>query len=501
MNDESKENEVESTATMRPVTSRLRILTAIVVVAALIAGAVAVWKMNSSAGKDVPAPKSVTFGDDSNSGPAPSEVTITIEPEQVERIGIKTATVSESMSSEVAGKTATGVIEPNQYRSTPAISLVGGVVRRVDVELGQKVEKGRVIAMVFSDEFAAAQAKHLQLTTDAATAAQNLARAERIVRINQSGNDDRDEAQAKLKTAQAVLDEQRKRHARTVKLVEIGASSREELEQATTLLRSAEADLTAARSRFERAQKIANINPQYLSELEAAELRLQTARSELTGSRQRLQLFGMTNARIDALRSPSQISSEFAIVAPVSGTVTARSKNAGEVVESNSEIARVTDLSTVWAITQVFDNEIASVATGSGANITSDAIGNRIMRGQVTYVDPNVNPETRTAQVRVEVQNPGEVLKLGMYVRVALGGLGKAEKTAAVVPTAAVQNLRGSNFVFVTTDKPNVFIMKPVRLGPERNGEFEVIEGIKVGEKLVTDGSFLLRAEAAKTMN
>ncbi len=160
---------------------------------------------------------------------------------------------------------------------------------------------------------------------------------------------------------------------------------------------------------------------------------------------------------------------------------------------------RVTDLSTVWVIGQVYEKDLAKVRIGSGANITSDAYQGRIFRGRVSYVDPKIDPATRTAQVRIELANPGQALKIGMYVNVAFGALGIAEKTMTSVPKNAVQAVGNRQVVFVATEKPNEFVLRSVRLGPESNGFYPVLEGLNVGDRVVTEGNFLLRAEWLKT--
>jgi RND family efflux transporter MFP subunit len=160
---------------------------------------------------------------------------------------------------------------------------------------------------------------------------------------------------------------------------------------------------------------------------------------------------------------------------------------------------RITDLSSVWVIAQVFERDLARLRVGSGASVTSDAFPNQLFRGQVTYIDPQLDEATRTAKVRVELANPGRQLKIGMYVRVAFGALGNAERTTPVVPASAVQNLAGRQIVFAATSDPNVFELRPVRLGAESDGRFQVLEGINVGDRIVTTGSFMLRAEWLKT--
>ncbi|HEX8723708.1 MAG TPA: efflux RND transporter periplasmic adaptor subunit [Pyrinomonadaceae bacterium] len=267
-------------------------------------------------------------------------------------------------------------------------------------------------------------------------------------------------AQSRYLGARAELEEHHKHHHRTEQLVEIGAASREEFEQSASMLKKAEA--------------------------------------ELASLRQRLLVLGLTPRRVEALNSPSQVSSEISLAAPVGGTVISRAANPGEVVEANKEILRVADLSTVWVVGQVFERDLARVAVGSGASVTSDAYPGRVFRGRVTYVDPQLDPATRTAQVRVELANPGQALKLGMYVNVGFGALGAAEATAPTVPASAVQTVGGRQVVFLATPDPNAYVVRPVRLGAEAAGRYPVLEGLTVGDRVVAEGSFMLRAEWLK---
>jgi cobalt-zinc-cadmium efflux system membrane fusion protein len=268
------------------------------------------------------------------------------------------------------------------------------------------------------------------------------------------------DAQSRYLTAVAALDEHHRHHLRTMKLVEIGAASRQELETAMSQYREAESN-------------VANL-------------------------RQKLMLLGMSSPRIDALNSTSQINSEVTVPAPSSGTITSRSVNPGQVIEANKELMRVTDLSAVWVVGQVYEKDLATIHVGSGANITSDAYPGRVFRGRISYVDPKIDPATRTAQVRVDLANPGQVLKIGMYVNVAFGALGVAERTTAVIPKAAAQSIGDQQIVFVAAGKPNEFLLRSVRLGTESNGVYPVLEGLNVGERIVTEGSFMLRAEWLK---
>lgn len=92
-----------------------------------------------------------------------------------------------------------------------------------------------------------------------------------------------------------------------------------------------------------------------------------------------------------------------------------RSANPGEVIQTDKEILRVADRSSVWVIGQVYEKDLGRIRVGSGASIRSEAYPGRVFRGQIGYVDPTLDPATRTAQVRVELANPSQVLKIGMY--------------------------------------------------------------------------------------
>jgi multidrug efflux pump subunit AcrA (membrane-fusion protein) len=96
------------------------------------------------------------------------------------------------------------------------------------------------------------------------------------------------------------------------------------------------------------------------------------------------------------------------------------------------------------------------------------------------------------------VANPGQALKLGMFVGVGFGALGTAEATAPTVPASAVQTIGGRTVVFLATSDPGTYVMRAVRVGAEASGRYPVLEGIFVGDRVVTEGSFMLRAEWLK---
>src|SRR4030095_9362695 len=166
-------------------------IVAVAAVFAIAAVAFVLWLYipRGRGGKPVPAPRSVGPDQASNQvGGAAAESTLTISPEQAQRVGIKIEIVGEQVSTQATGQQTTGIVQPNSYRETPVMSLVGGILRTIGPELGQNVHKGQTIAVVSSSELADAQTKYL--------------------------------------AASAELDEHHQHHARTEKLVAIGAASR-----------------------------------------------------------------------------------------------------------------------------------------------------------------------------------------------------------------------------------------------------------------------------------
>jgi membrane fusion protein, heavy metal efflux system len=432
MNDNNQEETIERDQSLasrseggKAGSHRRTAIVVVVAIAAIAAVSIAAWALwPSKAGKPIPAPRSVSFGESSSPQTSISgDQKLILTSEQLQRAGLKIETVGEKPSSEAIGQMTTGVVQANTYKETPIMSLVSGIVRSVGPELGQAVQRGQTVAIVSSNELGDLQSRYL--------------------------------------TAMAALDEHHRHHMRTMKLVEIGAASREELEMANTKLRDAE--------------------------------------SEVANLRQKLLLLGLSSQRIASLNSTSQISSEVNVPAPSSGNLTSRSVNPGEVIEANKELMRVTDLSSVWVVGQVYEKDLAMIRVGSGANVTSDAYPDRVFRGRVSYVDPKIDPATRTAQVRIELANPGQMFKIGMYVNVAFATLGGAEKTMPVISKDAVQTIGNQQYVFVATDRPNEFVLRPVKLAPESNGLYPVIEGLNSGDRIVVEGSFLLRAEWLKS--
>jgi membrane fusion protein, heavy metal efflux system len=266
------------------------------------------------------------------------------------------------------------------------------------------------------------------------------------------------DAQMKYLSARAMVAAEHQKLTRTEKLVALGAASRQELEEISAVHAARETETAAAR--------------------------------------QRLLLLGLSSQQVAALRTANEIVSEVPVPAPGTGTVTARAVNSDQVVSAGQELFVIADLSTVWIIADLYEQDFATIRVGSAATVTVPAMPP--VRGRVAYIDPRVDPAARTAKVRVEVANGMGALRLGMFVSVSFTAA--ATTPGAVVPRAAVQAVGDRSVVYVAAEgEEGRFVERTVKLGATVEDSVQVLEGLDSGERIVIEGSFYVRAEAARS--
>ena len=220
-----------------------------------------------------------------------------------------------------------------------------------------------------------------------------------------------------------------------------------------------------------------------------------TARlSEVESARSRLQLLGVSVDATSATGADAQAINVLTVPAPISGVVTERLANVGLNVDSGSRLFTVVDLSRVWVVADVYEQDLSAVAVGTPATVTARADPATHLTGKVSYIDPQVSTETRTTRVRIELPNPRGELRFGMYVDVAVERTGTTP--VAIVPGTAIQHV-GSRVVAYVADPVTSgrFIERQVQLGESTGETVAILMGVSPGERVVADGSFTLRAE------
>ena len=210
----------------------------------------------------------------------------------------------------------------------------------------------------------------------------------------------------------------------------------------------------------------------------------------------RAALLGASDREIAALNQAEQVGRNFSVPAPINGVILTRTANLGLVVNSAQELFTVADLSTVWVMPSANEKDFASVRVGSAASITAPSYPGHVWDGRVSYIQPQVDPNTQTAQARIEVANPGESLRIEMYVDVDFTSQGRV---GPVVPEAAVQSKSERHYVFLPVEgREGSFKLRQVQLGPVANGRYPALEGLKPNDEVVAEGSFILKAEGVR---
>jgi len=172
--------------------------------------------------------------------------------------------------------------------------------------------------------------------------------------------------------------------------------------------------------------------------------------------------------------------------------VTERKVTQGQYVNAGDVLYTVNDLSRVWVKADVYETDLRQVHVGQAVEITSESAPSKILRGQVGFLEPMVNPQTRTTAARIEVPNPGMRLRPGMFVQVRFATSTGAHTLA--VPRSAVVDTGTNKLVYVAKGN-GVFEAHPVELGPVADDYYPVMAGLKGGERIVTEGNFLLDSQ------
>ncbi len=210
-------------------------------------------------------------------------------------------------------------------------------------------------------------------------------------------------------------------------------------------------------------------------------------------TRRRLLLFGMTNAQIRQLEQGGKPLYTTTVTSPVAGVVTQKLVVPQQYVTQGQPLLEIVDLSVVWVEADVYEQQLPGITIGQQVTITTPAVPGIAFPGVVSFIQPFLAGETRTARVRVELANPNMLLKPDMYVSARI--VGPAAPAHIMVPKSVVVDRGQRQFVWIET-APGTYQPREVTVG-ERHGESIVIQaGLTGGEKVVAEGGFLLDSEA-----
>lgn len=259
----------------------------------------------------------------------------------------------------------------------------------------------------------------------------------------------------------------------------------------------AAAGLDLARKAAEREALLFSRKITSQVEVQEAEAKRTEAETEIAAARGRLLRLGLTKGEIEGISARNGAAALNGLVvvrASRAGTVIEGHAAPGEHAETGKELLTISGLDKVWVMADLKESDLFAVSNAPGGEAKVDALG-RSFSGKLDTIAGRMSEETRTAKARFSIDNPEGLLKPGMFVSVRL--LLPAEGESLTVPKVAVLADEGRTFVF-THKEGDFWVRRPVTLGARFDGMVEIISGITVEQRIITDGSFLLKSDVLR---
>jgi RND family efflux transporter MFP subunit len=209
----------------------------------------------------------------------------------------------------------------------------------------------------------------------------------------------------------------------------------------------------------------------------------------------KLKLMGAGDEDIRKIKETASPLTLLMVKAPFAGTIISGSATVGRQIQAGADLFELADLETVWVIASLHEKDLSLLRPGCAASVAVPAWPGETFRGRLTVIGDVEDEATRTIKGRVEIDNAGRKLKPGMYADVTLTPA--ADKPVLAVPETAIREIEGRVVVF-SPGPDNTFLPRRVKTGRRAGGWVEIIEGLKEGDEIVTEGSFSLKAEALK---
>ncbi len=257
------------------------------------------------------------------------------------------------------------------------------------------------------------------------------------------------------------------------------------LGEARSSVANARAAVEVARANFRRQEELQREGIGSQRAYLEARGALRRAEADLAAAGDRLQVYGGRKGS----------GSTTTIRSPLDGTVIERHASPGEVASSESELFVIADLSRVWVVGRVYEQDVSAARVGAPAVVSLQAYPGRTWEGEVGYVASTLDADTRTLPIRVELDNPEGILRPGLFGKISLSPPGDEGSSVLAIPQGAVQRLDGHTLVFVSGEEEGVFRPVFVTTGARARGKVEVRDGLVEGDQVVTSGAFTLKSE------
>ena len=243
----------------------------------------------------------------------------------------------------------------------------------------------------------------------------------------------------------------------------------------------------------ERAKLLFDADVISKAEMQRIEAELEAVKADFRASKDQLEILGMSEKAIEKLESSGQVNSYGDVISRSNGTVITKVINLGQIVQPEDVLFSVADLSKLWGVAEIPEQQVAFVRKDQDVTIEVPALNKKI-QGKIVYEGDIVNPETRTVMVRTEIDNTDLTLKPDMLISMFIQSK-KVSKLA--IPASAVVRENDRNYVFVQNN-PNTFRLREIELGHKDGQLINVLSGVSIGETIVSDGAFHLNSERKK---
>jgi len=239
---------------------------------------------------------------------------------------------------------------------------------------------------------------------------------------------------------------------------------------------------------YQRAEDLYKHNAISERDLLQAESDRIQAQADMNASEQGMKILGVKNPE-DLTKAPP--SAEIPVIAPIAGEVVERLVSPGQVLQAGQTQAfTISDMSTVWVLANVYQDDLSSVHVGDDVVVETDAYPESF-HGRIAYISAALDPNTRTVQARIVVDNPGEKLKKDMYGTVTVTA-GTFSNALAVPDASVLRDEVNQPFVYIATGA-NQFSRRQVTIGQSQRGQTQILSGLAAGDRVVGDGSLFLQ--------
>ena len=475
--------------------------------------------------------QSSSGGGQSGSGGASQPQSVTLDPQQLQYAQLGTGTAYRTTLP--TPLPVLGTVAPNINGQAQVSPRLPGKIIQVQVNVGQTVQAGQVVALISSPDVFQAQAQYqdavLKRRATGVALKRQLALARfgyygrpalESARINAAqvqGEITNDQAQvvsagAQVAQADAQVNLTQKTYVRAQLLYQDELISRQGLQQtqadaqaAEAVLETAKSALAAAVDRLRNARNRGSITERALARQGSLYRSGAVASEQIAPYRSAFLLASheveAAIAQLHLLGAPvaDESSAEGGLLpvrSPIAGQVSARMASAGESVSPGTPMLTVTNLRLVIVQLNVFQEDIAHLRPGLVVSVASNTAPGRSYSGKVSVIGTALNPDTRTVPVYCAIQNPDRALRPGVYVSGTIYGAARADTVA--VPQYAVQIYNTGHVVFTPGAKPGEYVAQPVQVGETVHGMTQIKQGLKNGQPIVTTHAFVLKSEMIK---